>query len=308
MNGDSCMKAPSVSVVLPTHNRASLLPRSVHSVLNQSYKDIELIVVNDCSKDSSLEVLAAIQDPRMKVVCLAVNSGPAAARNAGIKASVGRFVAFQDSDAEWLPGKLERQVNLLERSIAENLNTAAVYSRFAVSAKSKRRIVPPDSADVLRGDIYRRVIEENVVDTPALLVRRDLLDTVGFFDETLDYLEDWDLVLRLSQKYSFAFLDEVTLVSYDSPDSVNKRVSPESARKILENYFPSFQESPQAMARVTWAIGSGYANLGKKHEAIQFMKISIGQLPTVKRRIALFAIRFGLNPYPALRKIRPRTK
>ncbi len=302
------MKNPSVSVVLPTHNRAALLPRSINTVLDQSYKDLELIVVDDCSGDSTLEVLAGINDPRIRTVRLEVNSGPSAARNAGIRASVGKFIAFQDSDAEWLPKKLERQMDLLERSIDQDQRTAACYSRFAISSKDKQKIVPSDPAHLLQGDIYRRVLQGNVVDTPAILIRRDLLDTVGFFDETLSKLEDWDLALRLSQKYPIAFLDEVTLISHDLPDSVNKRISPDSALTILHRYFSSFEEDTDAMALITWTIGSGYANLGKRNEALKFMKLSIDRSSTTKKKIAFLAIGLGLNPYPVLRKIRGEVK
>lgn len=298
------MREPIVSVVLPTHNRAASLGRAVDSVLSQSFENLELIVVDDASSDATADLLAKICDPRLRVIRQPANSGPGAARNAGIAQAAGKFVGFQDSDAEWLPEKLTRQVSLLESALASNSNVAGCYSRFIVTSRRGKRVLPVDPPHELSGNIFARLLYENVVDTPSLLVKRELLEEVGLFDEGLKKLEDWDLALRICSQHPMAFLDEVTLVSYDSPDSVNKRVAPESVLKILGKHSAAFERSPAALGLVTWMIGSGYANLGERKNALRFMRISMAQSGNFKKKMAYMAIAMGMNPYPALRKIR----
>lgn len=96
-----------VSVIIPSYNRENTIVRAVNSVLNQTYKDIEVIVVDDCSKDRTLELLSSIKDERLKFFKLEKNSGACVARNFGIEKANGEFIAFQDSDDEWLPEKLK---------------------------------------------------------------------------------------------------------------------------------------------------------------------------------------------------------
>ena len=105
---------PAVTVVLPTYDREPLLWRSIRSVLDQTYEDFELIIVDDGSTDATAESVARFGDRRLRCIRLAENRGAAAARNVGIRAATGRFIAFQDSDDEWLPSKLERHMRAFE--------------------------------------------------------------------------------------------------------------------------------------------------------------------------------------------------
>lgn len=105
---------PTVSVVIPTYNRAALLGRSIRSVLGQSYKDFELIVIDDGSTDETSHVVADFADPRIRYLPLPHNTGAGAARNAGVRVARGKFLAFQDSDDEWLPSKLAKQISAFE--------------------------------------------------------------------------------------------------------------------------------------------------------------------------------------------------
>src|SRR4030043_1337098 len=104
--------APTVSVIIPTYNRAHLVGRSIRSVLNQTYQDLEVIVVDDGSKDNTAEIVRGITDPRIVFLKHEKNRGVSAARNTGLKAARGKYIAFQDSDDEWLPQKLEKQLEL----------------------------------------------------------------------------------------------------------------------------------------------------------------------------------------------------
>src|SRR5258708_4266873 len=108
---------PTVSVIIPTYNRAALISKTIENVFQQIYQDIEIIVVNDGSTDDTLEKLASFGE-KIRVISQA-NAGPSAARNRGVEVAEGEIIAFQDSDDSWMPSKLERQVALLNRAGAD---------------------------------------------------------------------------------------------------------------------------------------------------------------------------------------------
>ena len=112
MNG----KTPKVSVIIPTYNRAHLVGRAIRSVLNQTYQDFEIIVVDDGSTDNTEEVVKSFNDPRIRYIRHEKNRGGSAACNTGIRAARGEYIAFQDSDDEWLPEKLEKQMQVFENT------------------------------------------------------------------------------------------------------------------------------------------------------------------------------------------------
>jgi glycosyltransferase involved in cell wall biosynthesis len=217
-----------VSVVLPSYNRAHLIRRAIASVLNQSYRALELIVVDDGSTDGTCKVVETLDDPRIQYIRHSRNRGAAAARNTGIEASESEYVAFQDSDDEWLPHKLERQMDVLTRSSPQ---IGVVYSSFWQVRGSGKRVYPPRSrrwaslipSEVrrLEGDIRTALLRGNPVTTQAAVVRRACFERVGTFDERLPYLEDWELWLRISQRYRFAFVDDPLLIVYATPDSIS---------------------------------------------------------------------------------------
>ena len=110
---------PLISVIIPTYNRGSLILGAVNSVLNQTYRNIELLVVDDCSTDNTSQILENLKDSRIKYIRLEKNSGACTARNKGIEYASGEFIAFNDSDDLWLPEKLERQLAFLKENNAD---------------------------------------------------------------------------------------------------------------------------------------------------------------------------------------------
>jgi glycosyltransferase involved in cell wall biosynthesis len=191
-----------VSVVIPAYNRANVLPRAINSVLAQTYKDFEIIVVDDCSKDNTGEVMKQFSDPRIRYIKHERNKGGNAARNTGIKASEGEFVAFLDSDDEWLPIKLEKQLPAFTKS-----NVGLVYSGFIFieeSVATQRRYLVNKTED-FRQDL----LVTNFVGTASVaVVRKVLLNRINGFDETLRSCQDWDLYLRLSEICEFECVAE----------------------------------------------------------------------------------------------------
>ena len=119
---------PKVSIILPTYNRAYIIEKGINSLLNQTYQDFEIIIVDDGSTDNTEEIIKKLQekDKRIKYIKLKTNKGAATARNIGIKAARGEYIAFQDSDDEWMHEKLEKQVKVLDTSSKE----VVVYTGF----------------------------------------------------------------------------------------------------------------------------------------------------------------------------------
>lgn len=185
---------PEVSVILPLYNRATTIERCVRSVLAQSFTDFELIVVDDASDDVSVDVVEKIADGRLRLVRHDHNTGPSAARNTGIRTATGRFLALIDSDDEWLPEKLAAQLALLEESGGDLCGC----EYFAIENGTTRQHHLPEP-ESWREELHTRC---ELANGTTLVVRRALVDEVGFLDESLRLYEDWDWVLRLVQRTS----------------------------------------------------------------------------------------------------------
>lgn len=208
---------PNVSVIIPTHNRAEYLKAAIASVLNQTFQDFEILIVDDGSSDTTPDVVKSFDDDRIQYVRHPKSRGGAAARNTGIAHSSGEYVAFLDDDDEWYPYKLARQMEVMRRSEPE---VAAVYSGYFVveraTGKIRGRMTPK-----LRGDLSSELLASNPIGgTSCVLVRRDCLEKVGCFDERLPSFQDYDLWIRISRQFRFDYVEEPLLNYYVHPNKV----------------------------------------------------------------------------------------
>ncbi len=194
-----------VSVVIPTYNRVELVGRAVHSVLSQTYSDLEIIIVDDASSDNTQDRIEAVQqaDCRVRYLRHDSNRGAQAARNTGIQAAKGEYVAFLDSDNEWLPRKLERQIALFSH---ETHVLGAVYCGYRKVSSNGR--VLNEYVPRHRGSIYRKTLSEWLTDTSTLIVRKDVLVRIHGFDENVRAYQEWDLCIRLARDCEFDFVPE----------------------------------------------------------------------------------------------------
>jgi len=184
---------PTVSVVIPSYNRASFLREAIDSVLGQDSDDFELIVIDDGSTDDTPRLLRSYPDIR---VVRQDRRGVSAARNAGIRRASGRFLAFLDSDDLWLPGKLSAQIAFFKtRPKAVVCQTEEIWIRSGVRVNPKRR------HRKYAGMIFERSVELCLVSPSAVMLERSLLDEVGWFDESLPACEDYDLWLRIAWRF-----------------------------------------------------------------------------------------------------------
>lgn len=204
------MNNPVVSVIIPTYNYARFVGQAIRSVLDQTFTDYEIIVVDDGSTDETPEVLAgfgsSIRVIRQK------NKGGSAARNTGIAAARGKYIAFLDADDQWEPCKLEIQVEALERDpevgiifsdIQHIVNGCPVHKRYL----HERGYRYPAS-----GHIFVNLLHEGFIFTPTVIVSRAVLEDVGGFDTTLRNCEDVDLWFRIVERYRGIFIDRPLVI------------------------------------------------------------------------------------------------
>ena len=254
-------KTPTVSVIIPTYNRAHLVGKAIQSVLNQTYKDFEIIVVDDGSTDNTNEEIAkSFNDPRIRYICHEQKRGGSAARNTGIKAAHGEYIAFLDSDDEWLTEKLERQIGFFEQS-ADNIGL--VYCGYQYVSARTRRIIsekPP----------YEKVFYEAALvnmyqaKTSTILLKQTIVSKVNGFDPLLASFQDWDFSLRVAKHCTFKELSDVLVRCYVHEHRITSNIYAKirGLERILEKHLAEFMKDPRAFSNQQRFLGSLYCQFG----------------------------------------------
>lgn len=248
---------PAVSVVLPTYQRADLLARAVDTVLAQTYANFELVIVDDGSTDDTAAVLGGIVDPRVRCVRLAANRGAAAARNAGVRLTRAPFLAFQDSDDEWLPHKLDAHLRAFAICPPE---VGVVYSDMERIHRDGRAAYFPSPA-LAPGrllDPATRFYQVCGLGIQATVIRRACFEAAGGFNEAFPALEDLELFIRLSRVCAFHHLAE-PLVRYHETDGLSRNAPAKAtARALLLQLYESdlARADPEFVARERAAIAA----------------------------------------------------
>jgi len=204
---------PQVSVIIPVYNRRILLERAIQSVLNQSFTDFELIIVDDCSEEdlSSIDILS--NDKRINYLQLNYRSGVSCARNTGVKKSTGRWVAFLDSDDEWHSEKLRLQ----SRWLSENQYFEIVQSK-EIWIRNGKRVNPPRTHEKTQGDIFEASLDRCMITPSSVMLSRRLFENSGGFNESLPACEDYDLWLRICCNNRIGLIDRNLLTRYGGHD------------------------------------------------------------------------------------------
>jgi len=209
---------PKISVIIPTYNSIRFLPNTLDSVLRQTFSEFEVLVINDGSTDNTAEWISSLTDSRVKLINQE-NQGCATARNTGILAAKGQYIAFLDSDDLWEPTKLEKQVKCLE----ENPDIGLVYTWVDFSNEEAK---PTGKVRKVfaEGNVFQDMLTGNVVSCGSVpLVRRECFETVGLFDTKLWTAEDKDMWLRISTQYSFALIREPLVYYRQHPNSKSSK-------------------------------------------------------------------------------------
>lgn len=247
---------PTVSVVLPTYNRAHLIERAIRSLLVQTFEDWELLVVDDGSTDDTEEVIRRFNDVRMRYVRHEVNRGAPAARNTGIKASRGEYVALLDSDDEWVPEKLRLQVDIFQR----NPNN---FERLGVVIGGTRKInhltskIEKDRIPKLRGNVYENFFSGGMWGNGTFMVRKACFDSVGGFDEQLPASHLWDMSVRLAREYEFDSIEVPLEIKHrgHGPHVRNRNNLAKARYCLLRKYRSEFARFPKVTARLHLNLG-----------------------------------------------------
>ena len=209
-----------VSVIIPTYNRGYIIERAIESVQNQTYKELEIIIVDDGSTDNTEEIVSKISDSRIRYLKNPKNSGVSHTRNLGIAAATGTYIAFQDSDDIWKPQKLEKQMECMNQG-----NYGMVYCAFEREFKDGAVVYYPPKEmpmEEKQGEIVQSLLRQNLVSTQTMLVKKEVIQQVGFFNEGMSNLEDYELALRIAKRYPVGMVDEALVYLYTLSDGINQ--------------------------------------------------------------------------------------
>ena len=282
-----------VTVVVPCFNRADTVEEAIQSVLDQDWKNLEVITVDDQSTDATLDVVQSIEDPRLRVVQNTDGSGVSSARNLGITLAAldAEWIAFQDSDDVWLPGKLSAQMTrLLDRP-----DYVASFCGMEVKADTDpntpvHKRYPDPAITPLSGDILPSLVLGSYLSTQMLVIRRDVLDRLAGFDEDLQALVDWELMLRVAQEGPVDFVDENLVVQRMSDNSITrssrKRVS--AQQHILSKHRALLVRYPDAHAHHNHRIAGALRAFQDYKAALPFAQEAARKKPGNLKYLANF--------------------
>lgn len=218
----------NVSVVIPAHNAEGTLARALDSVFEQTLQPLEVIVVDDGSRDDTRRIAETYAERHnVRILSRPVSEGASCARNRGIESARGELIAFLDADDEWLPSKLERQVPLFSED--DGLEFISCGALLIDSTGTNRGSVYTDRRPVSGENAWRTLLAYNFIATPSVVARRDSLMAVGGFDPALPFGEDQDMWIKLSMRGRLGYVDQPLVLVHMSPNSlsgaeINKQV------------------------------------------------------------------------------------
>ncbi len=270
---DELNSAPLVSVVIPTYNRAKVIERALVTAFAQTYRNLEIIIVDDGSTDNTAAVLAPYMD-RIRYI-YQENQGASGARNHGIREARGKYIAFLDSDDEWLPAKLERQIAFMESH--PDLTFVA-----CLGTDEKRTYSGYEDHDK---QFLKFILEPFTQNMTRYVVRRDCFEKYGYFDTSIQGPEDWELWLRLLQQgCRFGYVPEVLMSYISSDDSISSRPYAMLAGEeiIRQRYVETLPNKWQRRWLGNWFRARSYMNAavcfreeGKLWKSLGYMLSSV---------------------------------
>ncbi|TAW14809.1 glycosyltransferase family 2 protein [Rhizobium ruizarguesonis] len=224
---------PAITIIIPTFNRSALIGEAIDSVLQQTFGDFELIVVDDGSTDNTRDIVTGFTDSRL-VFVQQENAGRSAARNRAIAMARGKYIAFLDSDDAYLRDKLERQVRFME----ENPRIGMIYTSAKCIDAEGNILKNHTYVASVSGHIYRQIafFRPVTITLPTVMLRREVLDTIGGFDEKMERFEDTDLWRRISKRYEVGAITHPTCLLRTHNDNTLRTQSPVKIAEAIEYY------------------------------------------------------------------------
>jgi glycosyltransferase involved in cell wall biosynthesis len=268
---------PSVSVIIPTFNRSRKVVRAVRSVLKQTFRDVEVIVIDDGSSDDTYQAISSCL-PMIQYVRKEVNQGVSAARNSGIRRASAPWIAFLDSDDYWLEDKLSVQMKYIEAHPSTlACQTEERWMRNGKRVNPRRRHRKPS------GDIFTQSLKLCLVSPSSVLLKRSLLDEVGLFEEALPAAEDYDMWLRISCRYPVHLIEKELVVKEGGHDDQLSRRFMGMDRfrilaivKLVESGMLSNGQQGEAIRELSIKCriyGEGCMKRGKKQEGAFYLSL-----------------------------------
>ena len=272
----SVIEPSKVSVVVPTYNRAYRLEETLRSVVNQTYQDFELIVVDDGSTDDTSKVMQSF--PGAQYIFMEENSGVSSARNKGLAHAKGRYICFLDSDDLWDEKKLQVQVQWMEENPdCQVCYTDEVWIRGGVRVNSKNK------HRKYSGDIFRYCLPLCIVSPSSAMLRGVIFDDIGNFDESLPVCEDYDLWLRIAMKYTFHFIEKPLIIKQGGhADQLSRkywgmdRFRVAALKKLLDQNSldnERLQLTRSALVKKCSVLIQGFAKRGKKKDEFFYREL-----------------------------------
>jgi glycosyltransferase involved in cell wall biosynthesis len=241
---------PLISVIIPVYNGEKTIQETIESVLNQTFTDFELIVINDGSQDATLEIVERIQEPRLKAFSYA-NAGQATSRNRGVSHACGEYISFIDADDLWTPDKLEAQL----RALQDNSQAAVAYS-WTKCIDELGNFSRRGSHISVSGDVYAKLLLIDFIENGSNpLIRAQAIAEVGGFDESMTPSEDRDLWLRLAARYHFVAVPSPQVLYRQSPNSASANILRMEAAslRVIEQAFSQAPEFLQYLKQSSLA-------------------------------------------------------
>lgn len=238
-------ECPLVSVIIPTYDRRDLLPTAINSVLNQSYRPIELIIVDDSSPESprqTIEEMPTEELTNTEFISHDTNKGVSAARNTGIKHANGKLIAVLDDDDQWKNSKIERQVAVF----TQGDDNVGVVCTGMQSIDSDGSTITVQNVDY-NGDVTKQLLCGAPIPLPSIMVHRRILDRAGLFDENMKSYEDLEWIIRLSRHCKFKSINDPLVISLRDNDPAHGQLTDNFETKRTES-FPQFMEKCRPIA------------------------------------------------------------
>lgn len=231
-------KTPFVSVIIPTYNRAKLVSQAIDSALNQTYKNMEIIVIDDGSADNTKEAVSRYQSKIRYIY--KENGGASSARNLGIKEAKGSYIAFLDSDDLWLPGKVEKQMNQLRLNKGYSFAISDIEfiddDNKHLAFSNLRKTITKD------GFIFADALKIPTITSSYMLIDREVFGNVGLFDETINTAEDIDMMLRICNRYKTILIEEPLVKYRKNKDSLSNQLFTKNRLKVLDK-IPQYADN-----------------------------------------------------------------
>ncbi len=302
----------TVSVILPTYNRSQSLKAASESVLSQSFRNLELIIVDDASSEDIMSIVESLNDDRVRYVRHENNEGASTARNTGLALAKGDFFAFQDSDDLWLPGKLAKQLALFEKlpeEVGVVFGSKILYGRDSEHNYGPGKVTcapPPQRCLKLTEDQVKRFLEENRISLQNAMFRRNCFPNIRWFDPCAKANADWEFTSRLAQHTLIYEDTEPVVVAFISEDSISKNPRKKGLgliriikknKSVLETYPDTYAKNLFSLSGIMWRLGKRKTARGilllsvRKHLRTSLSLAVQKFIKLLRSRVSLFLFR-----------------